>query len=241
MFGLFNEIAKPASGGGGGPTFDPTTLSLTGYWRNFTAAPWVGTASTGASSGRTLSAVGGSDPTLVSGAAHFDPAASPSQYLRDGTNTMGAYISSTAYTVSCLLKPNTALSAGANPYNNPSIFGEIGGNFGVEYSDAGVELFHYSGGYKVVTKALATGTFALVDAKYDGVNIKIRVNGGSWTSLAAGSLSIDDSQVRVGRNFASVFLAADILELLVSNTAISDGDLDSYRTGWIDPTYGLAL
>ncbi len=240
MFALFNELAKP-SAGSTGPTFDPTTLSLTGYWKNFSASPWVGTASAGASGGRTLSAVGGSDPTLVSGAAHFDPTAGTPQYLRDGTNTMGVYITSTAYTVSCLIKPNTAGAAGANPYNNPSIFGEVGGNFGVEYSTGGVELFHYSGTYKVVATALATGTIVLVDAKYDGVNIKIRVNGGSWTSLAAGALSVDNSQVRVGRNFASVFLAADILELLVSDTAISDGNLNSYRTGWINPTYGLAL
>lgn len=247
MFGLFNEIARPAAGGGGGATFDPTTLPLTAYFKMFGTAPWAGTASAGTSGSRTLSAVSGSDPVAgdaLNGinAATFDKDAGTPQYLRDATDLLDVYLSSTAYTVSVLIKPVTAPSAGANPYNNASVFGENQGNFGLEYSDAGIELFHYSGSYKTVAVALPTGSWALVDAKYDGTDIKIRVNGGAWTSLAAGSLTIaGSSQVRVGRNFSTVYLDASIMELLVSDTEISDADLDSYRTDYVDPTYGLAL
>jgi hypothetical protein len=241
--GLFIGMGAPSLPAG--VITNPTQLTLTGYYRgNYTGSPWAGTASAGTSGSHSIAA--GTTPSTGVALNGITPAlfvAASSQSLRDLTFTMEAYVSTTAYTISCLIKPVTAQAHGANPFNNPSIFGENGGNIGLEYSDSGAQLFHLTGGiYKIVTVALPTGSWALVDSKYDGVNIQIRVNGGAWQSLAAGSLTDPTGlAIRVGMNFnATAFLDSNVMEILVSNTAISDANLAVYKS-YINTTYGLAL
>ena len=224
---------------------DPTTLSLTGYWRgSYSGSPWNGTASAGASSGRNLVTLVGA-PSTGTALNGYTPASfnGTSQALQDNTNTIDNYISSTAYTVQLLLKPSSAVATTGTVYSDPQLVCESGQNWGIAYTTDGITLYHWDGtSLKTVNVALGTGSWAVVDAKYDGTNIKVRVNGGAWSSTAANSLTgFTGNTMYMGVDAAlDAFYAGLIEECLVSDTALSDATLDGTRA-WFDSRYGLSL
>lgn len=104
---------------------NPATLAASGLWvGSYGGSPWVGTASTGASSGRNLTTTGGDvAPTVGSAVSTYTPASlnGTTQSATDVVNTAENYITTTAYTVSTMINPTAAAADAGVPYNNPGM------------------------------------------------------------------------------------------------------------------------
>ena len=92
------------------PTFDPASLNLTGYWKDFASAPWAGSSSAGPSGGRGLST--GTAP-VVGASFGTHPSASfngTSMSLTSSTLTLDSYFTTKAVTGS----PSLTFAAAGN-------------------------------------------------------------------------------------------------------------------------------
>lgn len=229
--------------------FDPSTLAWTGWWRaSYSGSPWAGVASAGTSGAKSLPTAAGSNaPTTGAALNGLVPAsftAASTQAFSYVVSTLDALISAGAYTYTVLVNPNNPGATNANPYSEQQILGDTGAVWGLTYSTSGVRAFHQdSGGIKATGYvAIAANTWSLVDVKYDGTNIQIRVNGGAWTTVAAGSaVSLNATNFRVGRNFSTTYTNMLLAEIGIAASTFADGTLNSFRTSYIDPRYALSL
>lgn len=223
----------------GNTSVDPATLPMTGFWEaSYTGSPWTGKTSTGASGGRTLTeatnppatgaAVNGLTPPDFNGTSQVLGAAAA------GANYIGNYISATAYSYTVLFYADTATAdTGGDAYLQPCIIGDMdfGGDFGLAFSSVGVRAWHKDsgGGYGGVTLACSTGAWHAVQVVYDGTNLKVRLDGGSWSTLAKSNVAsapLTAIRLRLGANYsAGKFFDGRVPHFSISNTAISDANL----------------
>lgn len=202
---------------------NPATLALSGFYRgSYSASPWAGVASAGASGGRSISA--GSAPSTGTAINGFTPAQfNGSQWLRDLTNLASAYLSTTAYRVSMLIKP-TSLSAPAGAiYNNPGLLTETGGNWGIVIDTSGVHVYHGSGAQVAHSSgAVSAGAWHRVDVVFDGTQVRVTVDGVAGTPVASATTGAIGSALTLGSNFgASVGFVGQIAEVDIASTALS--------------------
>jgi hypothetical protein len=219
-----------------GSVFDPATTAPTGYWIDFASAPWTGTTSSGSSGGRTL--VLGDAPTVgaafgVHDSADFD---GTNDYLVGGGGlVLPDLFTRPAYTYEFILEADAASAPSANPYDEPILFGENGGNMYLSFTSAGVRAGHYDDvGFKVTTPvACSTGAKHCVQVKYDGTDIMCRVDGGSWSTVAAANVTVSYSSLipRIGANYnATAKFNGRIARVMTWNTALDDSTLDDLYT-----------
>ncbi len=231
--------------GGSSSVYDPAVLSLNGWWRgSFSASPWVGVASAGASGTRDLTEA--TNPpaagTTVNGYAPAD---------FDGTNdvlgsglTLDDFINAGSWSAFCVFYADAAFtSAGVGTrYLNPSFLVEgVNSYFRIGFSDEGIEAINNAGTELVI--ACATGAWNLLSAKYDGTNLKLRLNGGTWSSTASTNTpDLTGTPMRVGVRYdgGTTFFNGKILDLGVCDSALSDGVFDSIL-GYARTRYALAL
>jgi hypothetical protein len=221
------------------PPGDPSSLSLT-LWAKGSyagAGTWASNSSAGTSGGQSLT-----EGTTFPDAGSFRNGYNPALFVAANSDklsyslTADNTISTSAYTISMLIKPVSSAST-------PSIIGDSGGVFGVSFTTSGITLFHTDGGgTKNSTTTLGTGAWASVDCRFDGAQISTRVNGGAWTNTAAGTLnSITGNALKVGVNSAgTAFYDGNIMELIVSNTSLSDTQLNNIRA-YYNYHYGLSV
>lgn len=112
------------------------------------------------------------------------------------------------------------------------LLGDGGGFFGLAAGSSGTTTYDLAfyiddGSAKSAIKtSLTKNTWYVVGCKHDGSNIKIRINGGSYTSTAAGSVSSTTSQLFVGAGSASAHAATvDTTGLATYAALLSDSDL----------------
>lgn len=206
---------------------DPTTIDFDGLWLpNYGGAPWAASASAGSSAGRDL-ITNGVDPDVgaaVNGYTGADFESGSPDELRITATTAENFVTTTAYTIPMLIKPESA-AADTTVYNNPGLFTETGGNLGVVYSDAGVSVYHAS--TLVAQAAVPTGSWAHVVVRFGLVagELDIFVNGvlvDHNTGVAATG-SVTGAALFVGANYAgTVNYDGQIMELGTSQTAHSD-------------------
>lgn len=205
----------------------PATLSLTAYYRDFASLPWAGIASLSNSGSHSFdgasASVGASFGSHPS--ASFDGA---SDFLRSGTLVTSDYISAGAFTLEWILQAVTASAADANPDNEPGLFVDYAnGYFRVTYSTSGVRAAIFSGGTTSYV-ALSTGTKACVQCTYDGSTLRIRVNGGSWASIASANIANTTGIPAVGTNYnGTKKFNGRIARFLAAQTALSGTVLDN--------------
>jgi hypothetical protein len=225
--------------------FDPTTLALQGYWRApFSASPWAGTASAGSSSGRNISE-GTNPPSTGSAVNGYVPASF------DGSNDQllssiasSNFISSAAYSGWALINVTSIATNDATNlfFNDAFVSSKDNAYWGTALRSSGnVSVWHYDGVlFTGVSTSISTSTWTLVQWKYDGVNLKMRTNGNSWGSTAKGNVSNVTENVRVGGNAFGNFFHGSMLELALTNTALSDTDFDNVLSG-LRVRYSLSL
>lgn len=218
-------------------SFDPAILDLSGWWQaSYTASPWVGTASAGASGGRQMSdAVAPTSGTTVNG---FAPA------VYNGTTQKLVY--SSGGNLSALFnKPAAAISdgslwvvfkAGTLPvhsgtlYTNPPLFSDNSTGFVLSYDDSGLNIYidtSVSGARSVsIAASLTTTTWHLAQVKFSvGVGLFLRLDGGLWSSTTmANPLRFDNTPARLGHYW--VYANCQQLEVGTSKQVLSDATFD---------------
>lgn len=213
--------APPAPAG-----IDPATLSPTALWLDYAGAPWVdGVAAESLTSG-TAPAVGASFGTHPS--ADFDGVAD----LLNNASALTVFLGTGAFTIDMVLEAD-ALGATASIYDEVMLFGDVGGNVIVSLATSGVRvgIANTLAGWVQVTSYVAvpaTGTKFSVQVKYDGVDLKIRVNGGAWASVASAAIETPAAlTMQVGANYdLTKFFDGRLARLVTWSSAVSDVNLD---------------
>lgn len=241
MLGLGLGITMRSSAGA---VFNPGTQSLTLWLRDsFTASPWVGTASAG-NSGSHDFAEATNPPAVGSALNGFTP---PDF---DGTNdvlsgaALSTYLSASAFSLWVLFNADAAAAdpGASNHYNSPYLFGDSATYMFLAFDAAGVTARVSDGStFPEVTVACATGGWHLAQVQYGSSTLKVRVDGGSWSS-AATCAAIGDltSTARTGLSYSGAAYNGRIAEIGVSNTTIALATFDDVLT-YARSRYSLAL
>lgn len=212
----------------------PLSLQWAGFWRaNYAASPWLGIATDGNTLGRNLTEAT-NPPTTGAAQNGYTPA------LFDGTNdlltadlTATDYVGAKSVTIHAVVWIDTAPAPTAFTFDNPCIVvAQFSGIIGLGVATNGVRFGVYTTGPYVETAAVAcsTGAWHRVQARYNGANVSVRVDGGAWTNAAATDpFAAGASPLLVGTDIVgtTAFLDGRILELGISAAALSDAECDA--------------
>lgn len=237
----------------GKKAFDPATLDLTA-WHSGPypgGLPWAGTASIGDSANQPERVIGGfNPPTAVAGlnginAAHYTTAASIASRLGSIPERLSDFISSTQYSFSLLARANLLNAPAGNAYENACFLSQQNGNpaWGIGMCTSGVFVWHNNGGYPgSVPVPLTVGAFHLIDGRYGGGTIEMRVDRGAWvTGTLPAALNLNDT-MDVGKNSYNNASPtnADVLERWLSKGHMTDDDFNGWAS-WVNAKYGTAF
>lgn len=227
-------------------SFDPATLSLTGWWRgSYSASPWTGTASAGASGGNDLS-----EATTPPGVGATQNGFAPidcngtTQFLAT-SGQLNTYVNDAAGSCWVLFRADTAAASGGATVrvDDAGIVAQDSGAtaWGITYSTDGVCGFIYDGAYQEIVVTAATGSYHLAQMKWDGVNLYFRTNSGVWQNLACTGISGAAAGVFVtGRNYAAAFYDGRVLDIGLTDAVLSDTEFDNIKS-YVNSRYALSL
>ena len=203
MFGLGGLL------GLGSSTIDPASLDASLYIINYAGTlPHAGTASKGISGTHSVVTWGGTPPAVgpkFGSHPTFDFNGSTDDTLiTDVSIILSTLITASAYSFDFIAQFDFALPVTAE-YIHPALYADWGAIVATNYSSSGIQAFHYDGAVRQVTPfiPLAVGVKANVQTVYDGTNLKCRVNGGAWSSVATAALTDLTGRVRFGANYAN--------------------------------------
>jgi len=226
--------------------YDPAVLSLTGWWRaSYSGSPWAGTASAGGSDlielaeatdpPATGAAVNGYTPADFDGTNDLLTANAASNALFGGS---GSFV--------CLLYADAAVTDGgagtfyqygtlfSDPTNAEACFGLSNSGFIASVLDSTVN-------YIEASTACATGGWHLAQCKFDGSNLKVRVDSGSWSSVGFSTFTpITPSNHQAGKSYGGSYFNGRILEIMTADSALADGDFDNIKS-YVNSRYALSL
>lgn len=209
--------------------FDPSMLPMTALWRDYAGAPWTSLASAGSSGGRTLTDA--APPTTGALNGHGTADFGTTKKLATASPSLvSSYLSAAAWSIYALVNPTAALT-GTIIYDNTGYW-----DLGFSSGAAAVEVFNGSTYTKVSSAALSVGAWALVQARYDGTNLSIRANGGSWVSTAC----VQIMDLATPLTMPTISASARVAELGISNISLSNSQFDSLLA-YARARYGLAL
>jgi hypothetical protein len=227
-------------GQGSQASADPSSLPLTGWWRaSYSGSPWVGTASAGASGSRDLT-----EATNPAGAGAtqngYTPAAFDGivQELSNGL-AMSNFVSLGAGTAIALVNVTSA-PATTTPHQDPGIWAEAGDNVLLTFSTSGAAACIFDGVQQSVVVPCSTAAYHLLQMKWDGSDLKLRVDSGTWASTSCGAVAGLPNGLVVGKNPGWAFLDSQVLELMFSSSTLSDDECDTVKS-YINSRYALSL
>lgn len=217
------------------PPFDPATLSLT-LWvqSSYTGQPWVGKASGGSSGSHNLGA--SSSPPLVGAPVAMRTPADfgTGGYFLTSLGVANNQIFSAGAGTYCVLFYATtapAISGSAN-YARGTFFTDGNAETTFGFGDIGLSMCIYAAGYVDHSVACATGAWHLAQFQWNGTNMRIRIDGGAWSDKPCGPWTpLSPLAFQLGISYGNVYpYGGLVLEEIASNTALSDTDLDNYRS-----------
>lgn len=219
---------------GGLPPFDVTTLTAEGLWRgSYSASPWVGTASAGGSGSRDLTEAT-NPPSAGTAVNGFTPAVFDGSNDQLGNALLSDLMTASAYFWWALFYStasggSNAIAAGPN--SNPCLWVDSGGwsgctfrnGTGLEY----VQAWHASapGTWLGNEHAISLNAWNLLCVRYDGTNIRSRLNAGSASVAAAASVGALNG-MQVGHYNGSARFTGRLMELGFIAGAESDARFD---------------
>lgn len=232
------------------PAFDPSSLSLTGWVRaggyNSGSGTWSGVASAGSSGSRNFTEATDKPTTgaNLNGLATVD--FNGSQFVGSGGLVGSDFFTSGAYSVSVLVRPTSYGSNDGTMATN-AFWGDVGG-----YIQSGLGTAAAHGGHVQVdgvtnylpTQSMSLSSWSCVQVKYDGTNVKLRVNSGAWQSVATGGNGVGDLtttlQIGLAAYGAGTGLVGAMADFMCTNTALSDANMDNIKS-YYNSRYALSL
>lgn len=182
--------------------------------------------------------VGASDWTQ--GNASFQPAVSGNNPQFDGTddfltptaatNRLQDLFGASAKTMFYVVSVASAPLNNGTLYTNNSPFCDTGGYFGLFFrSAAKVAAYNWDGGPDTIEMDYTFGTKVLITITHDGVNLRMAINGGAWSSVASGATLISLGAVNLGRSYLSAYCASTFFELATYNVVHDDLSINKLR------------
>lgn len=227
-------------------TFDPTTLNLSGYWRDYAGTSWTGVSSAGTSGGIVLAdnLSGGNAPAVGASlngrsSADFNGSSSFLGTADAAGQLLSNFVSATAGSFWALVELDTlAADPGAgNRFNVPAIWDDNAATFAqCTVHTGGATLFLDS---ESTFSPIATATKYLVQGVWNGSTNRIRLNSGSFASTAQSAIGSLASTLRIGRGSGG-FLDGRIWEFAISGDVLTDTTFDNIK-GYINTRYNLSL
>lgn len=161
---------------------------------------------------------------------------------------VGDFLAASAKTFVAALSIVGADANQANVYQNDAVFEDSGGYTGlmvsnVDASNVRLHAYNYDGNSDAATVDIAKSTWCVVAYKHDGTDVKVKVNGGSWSSVASGATngwSPTTSALVFGGNYQTRRLEFDLAHAAFYNTAVSDADVDDLIK-WMAAEIGVSL
>jgi len=209
---------------------DPT-IYLNNYERNLTSFKWNGTPSNGVSKDTYFNF----DNIIPPKGINFNSNTSVAfNGVTDHQNLDGLTIYNvltvSGYSIDSIVQFKS-LAADLGNTTNPGIIVDTNGVFGLTVSSLGVQAWHYTGITFLETPEITTplNTKLNIQSIYDGTDIKCRVNGGAWQSVAATNLAsgFNTSKFRLGTDrLFSKRIDADLARLMTFKRTLSQSELD---------------
>lgn len=229
---------------------DPSQYALSTWAREFTGLLWYHQYSLGLSGNHrwaelTDSSTDPSVGTAVNGhsTADFDGTSDLLKMLHNSTErTLTHVISSNSWAFSALVYVDAIASNSATAYLNDCLIGDTGNKWGIFLrNNAGTKTviaYQDDGAAKTASATVATGALTLIQARYDGTNIEVRVDGGAWTSTLAGSVSSLAGNPRLGG--LTGFFNGRIVDEMTAKVNFDDTVMDDLKS-YINSRYGTAF
>jgi hypothetical protein len=229
----------------------PFSIPWSTYYRaGYSAAPWVRTASNGASDKRGDLISSGVDPTAGTAIKGFAPASfvgASSQNLQ--YTALHDQIFREGLTIVTLFLATTLPAAGANNYDYGVFFSDfLNAEISFGLNSTGITACVYSvrdAAYENADVACSAGEWILAACKIDAAgNLSVRRNRGAWVPTSVGPwvpLTPAGNNCRMGLGYASTrAFNGQILEQGTVDYDLSDAELDAYGR-YIENRYGFAL
>lgn len=177
------------------------------------------------SAAQTGIAAGAGQPTLVTqdsiDAASFDG----TDDVFSNWSAASSIVTATAwYMIAVVYIDAIGSDDATSAWNNDQIAGDGAGYIGIGLRSTGpvVQAWIDDGSNSKASASITTGAWHTVEAYQSGGNIYVRVDGGSWTSSTAGTISDLTNSWRVGRGQTGSNLDFKLADYAVYNTALDD-------------------
>lgn len=234
---VWSSTVEPAAA-----SVDPTSLSMTGFYRDYTNPTWSGTASAGASGdGSHDWADPGTEPaqgTALNGHGTANFNGTDDYFSADGT--LDSYISASTFSGWFLLNPDTVVGARHIFCDQDNlgleIFIDASGNIVVATDAESYSVSHAlsASTYSLVTFRLASGTLAV------GVNEAPGADGGGTSSAGVANVSTLTGTVVIGTVGGGQYYDGHLAEFGITDQNLSDTTFGDIKT-YINTRYGLSL
>jgi hypothetical protein len=226
--------------------FDPATLALEGWWRaDYSATPWVGTASAGGSGGRNATGAGGTgNPTpgtAINGRVPADFDGVNDYFSLPGTAT--DYLTQSLYSGCAVVNIDAIDTDSATFIQNDCIIEINVGYLGVFLRSSGVVgLTQSDGAFKTATHTFATGGWHLVHWRFSGGLLQIGVDGDWGATAASGNLAAAalGQVVLFGRQHNGPVIDGRVAELMLSKVDIFAAGISNLAS-YFNARYALGL
>lgn len=238
MYGFSFGAGRASKKAGG--AFDPASLPLTGWWRDFTGDPWVSEASAGPSAGRELTGTASVGATLNGHASAFYDGAD--EMVSDGGLVLSDFIDADEWFSWTLLEMDSLASdpGAGSRWNTTAVWGDNQAtDVQVTIHAGGASTFVASSSSEVTGSGAATSTPLIVFAKQVGGNIYVAINNGSWVSDTSSNVAALTEVLALGRG-AGGTIDGGMWDFGISKTAFDDTTRDNIRN-YINARYGLAI
>lgn len=235
--------------------FDISTLSLSGWFDgdnyNSTTGAWTGKASAGTSGSNSITADTGAKPTTgstLNGCGTVAFARASSQSVADSTSVLSTYITTSAWSIWALINNTSSVTSNSYTvgYDNHGIISDSLSYWaiGTSTNAGGVStVYQWDTAARGAQQALTDSSWSLVQAYYDGSNVYMRVNSGTWQSGASGSIGtgLGSSKLYLGKNYNSgAYFNGSMANVGLSKTAFSQATFDNIKSA-LNSKYGLSM
>ncbi len=212
----------------------------------YSPTSWAGTASAGSSGSAAFAHATNSPDAGVATNGH-----TPADFVRANSDqltnatALSSIISGSAYFGWVLFYADsiTANDPDATAYGNECLIGDTGGFFGVFLTSQTanrVQVYQWDGASKVSSNNISTGTWNLICFRYDGTNMRTKLNSSSVTTTAAGNITTMTGTMSMGTRAGLVFFDGRVMECGLMASAGSDALFDQVRA-YVNSRYILSL
>ena len=232
--------AGPRAGDEPGQFLDVAALNLTGWFKDFISAPWVGRASAGTSGSRTLQTTG-ANPTVGTEVQLHPPAVfNNGATLADAVATTGDYIATAGYRVIVLVNNGVNAAATGTFSNDANILGDFAGTYwGIAATLNEVTVWQWNGiSYGTATAAMTSG-WHVIDVSLFGSVMTLYVDGVLQATTATAGPSNVTSNLYMGNGGTNKYVGS-VFEVLTSKVSLDFATPKAF-VRYFNARYGLSL